>query len=71
MLKALAESFAFCDDAMASLSDATASEFVNVGRGQAARAAVIAGLLAHTSEMYGISTVYLRAKNLVPPASER
>ena len=71
VLKALAESFAFCDDAMAALSDASASEFVNVGRGQAARAAVIAGLLAHTSEMYGISTVYLRAKNLVPPASER
>ena len=71
VLKALAESFALCDDAMASLSDATASEFVSVGRGQAARAAVIAGLLAHTSEMYGISTVYLRARNLVPPASER
>jgi hypothetical protein len=29
------------------------------------------GLLAHNAEMYGISTVYLRAKNLVPPASER
>lgn len=71
VLKALAESFAFCDDAMASLSDATAIEFVSVGRGQAARAAVIVGLLAHTSEMYGISTVYLRARNLVPPASER
>jgi hypothetical protein len=70
-LKALAESFAHCDDAVASLSDATAGEFVSVGRGQAARAAVVAGLLAHTSEMYGVSTVYLRARNLVPPASER
>jgi hypothetical protein len=44
---------------------------VSVGRGQAARAAVVAGLLAHNSEMYGVSTVYLRARNLVPPASER
>jgi hypothetical protein len=70
-LKALAESFAICDDAVASLSDATAGEFVSVGRGHAARAAVVAGLLAHSSEMYGVSTVYLRARNLVPPASER
>ena len=42
-----------------------------MGRGHAARAAVVAGLLAHTSEMYGISTVYLRSRNIVPPASER
>lgn len=69
--QALRESFAFCDDAVASLSEATATEFVSVGRGHAARAAVIAGLLAHSSEMYGISTVYLRARNLVPPASDR
>ncbi len=71
ILQVLAESFVLCDDAMASLSDATAAEFVRVGQGHAARAAVIAGLLAHTSEMYGISTVYLRARNIVPPASER
>jgi hypothetical protein len=71
VLKALADSFALCDDAVAALSDATAGEFVSVGRGQAARAAVVAGLLAHSSQMYGVSTVYLRAKNIVPPASER
>jgi hypothetical protein len=41
---------------------------VPVGRGHAARAAV---MLAHTSQMYGVSTVYLRAKGIVPPASER
>jgi hypothetical protein len=70
-LKALADSFALCDSAVAQLSDATANEWVSVGRGKAARAAVIVGLLAHTSEMYGITTVYLRARNIVPPASER
>ncbi|HTU99877.1 MAG TPA: DinB family protein [Luteitalea sp.] len=70
-LRMLSESFALCDEAIESLSDANGGEYVNVGRGQAARAAVIAGLLAHTSEMYGISTVYLRAKGLVPPASPR
>jgi hypothetical protein len=33
------------------------------------RSAALAGLLAHDAEMSGISTVYLRAKNLVPPGS--
>jgi hypothetical protein len=71
VMKALQDSFDFCDSAVSRLTDANASELVRVGRGEAARAAVLAGLLAHTSEMYGISTVYLRAKNLAPPASER
>jgi hypothetical protein len=30
---------------------------------------VLAGLLAYNAEMFGISTVYLRSKNLVPPGS--
>ena len=29
------------------------------------------GLLAHNSEMYGIGTVYLRLKGIVPPSTER
>jgi hypothetical protein len=28
-------------------------------------------MLAHNAEMYGISTVYLRAMNVLPPGSER
>jgi hypothetical protein len=66
VLDALTRSFEFCDAAVGRLTDATASEFVKVGRGEAARAAATVGLLAHTSEMYGITTVYLRAKNLTP-----
>ena len=66
VIKALQDSFDFCDGAFSQLSDGAASELVKVGRGEAARAAVIAGLLAHTSEMYGVSTVYLRARNLTP-----
>jgi hypothetical protein len=69
--KALADSFAFCDDVFSSLTDASAMEFVKLGQGEVVRGAVLAGLLAHNSEMYGISTVYLRAKNLVPPSTER
>ena len=66
VLEALGQSFDFCDVALGRLSESTAAEFVKVGRGEAARAAVITGLLAHGSEMYGISTVYLRSKNIAP-----
>jgi len=69
--KALADSFAFCDAAFATLTDANAGEFVKVGQGEVVRSAVLTGLLAHNSEMYGIATVYLRAKNLVPPSTRR
>jgi DinB superfamily len=65
-LHALEQSFDFCDVALGRLSESTAADLVKVGRGEAARAAVITGLLAHGSEMYGISTVYLRAKNIAP-----
>lgn len=71
VLKVLSESFALCDDVFGTLTDAKAADFMKVGQGEVVRGAVITGLLAHDSEMYGIATVYLRAKNLVPPSTKR
>lgn len=71
VLKALADSLAFCDEMMSSLTEESAAELVKQGQGEIARSAVLAGMLAHNAEMYGISTVYLRARGLVPPGSER
>jgi len=71
VIKVLSESFAICDDVFGTLTDASAAEFMKVGEGEVVRGAVIAGLLAHDSEMYGIATVYLRARNLVPPSTRR
>jgi hypothetical protein len=70
-VKALADSFAFCDAAFSTLTDTNALEYVKVGQGEVVRSAVLTGILAHNSEMYGIATVYLRAKNLVPPSTKR
>ena len=70
-VKVLADSFAFCDDAVAGLTDRNAEEFIKQGQGELARGAALAGLIAHNSEMYGISTVYLRAKNIIPPSTEQ
>lgn len=71
VIKALAKAIALCDDVFSSLTDQTAQEYVRQGPAEVPRVAALMGLLAHNAEMYGISSVYLRAKNLVPPASER
>jgi hypothetical protein len=71
IVEALADSFVFCDGVVAAFSDDAATTFVRQGQGEVARSAVMAGLVGHNTEMYGISTVYLRAKNLVPPSTAR
>jgi hypothetical protein len=71
IIKALADSFAFCDPAFASLTDQSAVELVRQGMNEVARAAVLSNLIAHSNEEYGILTVYLRTKGIVPPSTER
>src|SRR3954465_14136085 len=69
--KAVADSFAFCDDVFSSLTDESATQMVSNGRGgQQSRIAALTGILTHGSEMYGIGTVYLRLKGQIPPSTE-
>jgi hypothetical protein len=70
-VKVLRDSFAFCDDVFASTTDQNSLEFVRRGPNELTRASVLYGLLAHNAEMYGIGTVYLRLKGIVPPSTER
>jgi hypothetical protein len=71
IVAALAQSFALCDTAYASLTDANAAELVTGGRGgPTARAALLANNVTHDNEMAGTAYVYLRAKNIVPPSTE-
>jgi hypothetical protein len=69
--KALADSFALCDKAFAALTDQNALEMVRQGQGEIARAGLLANVVAHSNEMYGTGAVYMRAKGLVPPSTER
>ena len=71
VVKALADSFAFCDDVFSGANDENVAQFVKMGQGEIVRSAVMTGILAHSSEMYGIATVYLRAKGLVPPSTAK
>lgn len=71
IIKALVDSFAFCDPAFAALTDQSALELVRQGQNEVARGAVLSNLIAHSNEEYGIMTVYLRTKGIVPPSTER
>jgi uncharacterized damage-inducible protein DinB len=68
--KALADSFAICDDLFAQVTDANATEMVKQGPNEVTRAAALFGVIVHGNEMYGTAAVYLRSKNLVPPSTE-
>jgi hypothetical protein len=71
ILKGLADSFALCDKAFATLTDANAGEMISGGGrgGPRARAVALLGVIAHGNEMYGIHTVYQRTQNIVPPST--
>jgi len=68
--KALADSFAMCDELFANLTDASATEMVKAGQNEQTRAASLYGVLVHGNEMAGTAYVYLRSKNIVPPSTE-
>jgi uncharacterized damage-inducible protein DinB len=68
--KALADSFALCDDLFTQVTDANATEMVKAGMNEVTRAAALYGVIVHGNEMYGTAAVYLRSKNLVPPSTE-
>ncbi len=70
-VKALADSFAFCDEGFKSLTDANATEMMKQGPNSVARAAILANLIAHSNEVYGTAISYYRGKGLVPPSTER
>ena len=69
--KALADSFALCDDIFAQTTDENAAQFIKVGQNEVTRAAALFGFIAHGNEIYGTGAVYLRSKNIVPPSTER
>lgn len=70
LVAALKESYAMCDKAFDSLTDAKASEMVSMGQRQRSRLGLLAGMVSHSNEEYGYMAVYLRLKGLVPPSSE-
>ena len=72
LLAALKESFAICDAAFAGLTDAQANEMVKMGQSnfQLSKLSLLVSMLAHSNELHGYMSVYLRLKGIVPPSTE-
>jgi uncharacterized damage-inducible protein DinB len=75
IMKVLNDAFTYCDSAYGALTDASGAEMVDITQENGRQTRNLRmGLLtlnyAHNNEIYGSMVVYLRIKNLVPPASE-
>jgi uncharacterized damage-inducible protein DinB len=74
-IKAVNDAFAYCDGAYTALTDASGAQMIDITQenGRQTRSLRM-GLLTlnygHNNEIYGSMVVYLRMKNIVPPASE-
>ena len=71
LVKAMAESFAYCDKAFASVTDATAAATVDFFGRPLAKLAVLSWNTAHDYDHYGNLVTYLRLNKMVPPSSQR
>jgi len=70
--KALADSFAYCDTQLATITDARGTtEIVELFGNKHPRLAVFTLNIAHDFEHYGNLVTYMRLKGQVPPSSQR
>jgi hypothetical protein len=71
LVAALKDSFAECDKAYDSLTDANATEMLKFRNGERSRLGILVGNVVHDNEEYGYLAVYMRVKGVVPPSSDR
>jgi hypothetical protein len=71
IVAALKASFAECDKAYGSTTDANALEMISVGPQKRSRLGVLWGNVSHDNEQYATLALYMRVKGLVPPSSEK
>ena len=75
IIKVLNDAFSYCDTAYNGLTDASGAEVIDITQENGRQTRNLRmGLLTlnygHNNEIYGSMVVYLRMKNIVPPASE-
>lgn len=71
VVAALKASFEECDRAYGSITDTTGMQTVSTYRGQVPKLAALMMNNEHDSEEYGVLTVYMRLKDIVPPSTAR
>ena len=67
----LKESFAICDKAFATTTDANFVEMFSMGPTKRSRAGLLWGTVSHDNEQYSALSMYLRLKGIAPPTSEK
>ncbi len=67
----LKASFAECDKAYGSTTDANFTEMFTAGPAKRSRAGLLWGNVSHDNEQYSALSMYLRLKGLAPPTSEK
>ena len=75
LMKAVNDAFAYCDGVYNALTDASGAETITItqesGRQtQTLRMGLLTLNYGHNNEIYGSMVIFLRMKNIVPPASE-
>ncbi len=68
-VKAVGESFAYCDKAFASMTDADAAKMVDFGSPMA-RLSIVAMNTSHDNLHYGNIVTYMRLNKMVPPSNQ-
>jgi len=71
LVKALGESFAYCDKVFESLTDANASTMADFFGRPMAKLSIMTFNSSHDNEHYGNLVTYMRLNKMVPPSSQR
>jgi hypothetical protein len=72
IVEALKASYAECDKAYGSLTEANMLEVFSLGPiGKRSRIGLLWGNVSHDNEQYATLALYMRLKGLVPPSSEK
>jgi uncharacterized damage-inducible protein DinB len=70
LIAALKDSFSYCDKAYDGMTDASATQMVQMFGGDTPKLGVLNVNNMHTVEHYGNLVTYMRLKKIVPPTSE-
>lgn len=70
VIAALKDGFAYCDKAYDGMTDASATQMVQLFGRDTPKLGVLTVNNMHTMEHYGNLVTYMRLKNIVPPTSE-
>ncbi len=70
LVKALADSFAYCDKLLAAMTDADGATVVNFFGNQQPKLTIMGFNTSHDFEHYGNIVTYMRLNKMVPPSSQ-